>query len=71
MLSESVLDQHGPNGPNDHSGQNDLIPNWILALARPTWTKIVHFGPFWPEEVHLVHLGPPAVLWPFLIFNLA
>ena len=40
------------NGPNDHFGQNDLIPNWILALTRPKWTKMVHFGPFWPEEVH-------------------
>ena len=40
------------HGPNDHFGQNDLIPNRILAFARPKWTKIVHFGPFWPEEVH-------------------
>ena len=40
------------NGPNDHFGQNTLIPNWILAFARPKWTKMVHFGPFWPEEVH-------------------
>ena len=40
------------NGPNDHFGQNDLIPNRILAFARPKWTKMVHFGPFWPEEVH-------------------
>ena len=40
------------NGPNDHFGQNGLIPNWILAFARPKWTKMVHFGPFWPEEVH-------------------
>ena len=40
------------NGPNDHFGQNDLIPNSILAFARPKWTKMVHFGPFWPEEVH-------------------
>ena len=40
------------NGPNDHFGQNDLIPNWILAFARPEWTKMVHFGPSWPEEVH-------------------
>ena len=40
------------NGPNDHFGQNDLIPNWILASARPKWTKMVHVGPFWPEEVH-------------------
>ena len=37
------------NGPNEHFGQNDLIPNWILAFARP---KLVHFGPFWPEEAH-------------------
>ena len=34
------------NGRNDHFGQNDLIPNWILACARPKWTKMVHFGPF-------------------------
>ena len=40
------------NGPNDRLGQNDLIPNWILAFARPKWTILVHFGPFWPEEVH-------------------
>ena len=42
----------GQNGPNDHFGQNDLIPNRILAFARPKWTKMVHFGQFWPEEVH-------------------
>ena len=54
------------NGPNDHFGQNDLIPNWILAFARPKWTKMVHFGPFGPERSILVHLGPPTVLWPFL-----
>ena len=40
------------NGTNDHFGQNDLIPNRILAFARPGLTKMVHFGPFWPEEVH-------------------
>ena len=40
------------NGPNDHFGQNDLIPNRTLAFARPKWTKMVHFGPFWPREVH-------------------
>ena len=49
VLSESVLDQ---DGPNDHFGQNKLIPNRILAFARPKWTKMVHFGPLWPEEVH-------------------
>ena len=27
---------------------------------------MVHFGPFWPDEVHL---GPQPVLWPFLIFG--
>ena len=46
--------------------QNGLIPNRILAFARPKWsilvhfglkrsifgTKMVHFSPFWPEEVH-------------------
>ena len=37
-------------GPNDHFGQNDLIPNWILAFARPKWT-----GPFWPEAYHDTH----------------
>ena len=40
------------DGPNDHFGQNDLIPNSILAFARPKWTKMVHFGPFWSREVH-------------------
>ena len=40
------------NGPNNHFGQKDLIPNWILSFARPKWTKMVHLGPFWPEEVH-------------------
>ena len=40
------------NGPNDHFGQNDLIPDRMLAFARPKWTKMVHFGPFWPQEVH-------------------
>ena len=54
------------NGPNDHFGQNDLIPNWILVFARPKWTKMVHFGPFWPKRSILVHLGPPTVLWPLL-----
>ena len=50
------------NGPNDHFGQNALIPNWILAFARPKWTKMVHFG---LRRSILVHLGPPTVLWPF------
>ena len=59
VLSESVLDL---NGPNDHFGQNGHIPNWILAFARPKRTKMVHFGQFWPEEVHF---GPPTILWPF------
>ena len=40
------------NGPNDHFGQNDLIPNWISAFARPKWTKMVHFGPLWPAELY-------------------
>ena len=47
VLSESVLDQ---NGPNDHFAQNDLIPNWIFFGIRET--KMDHFGPFWPEGVH-------------------
>ena len=51
------------NGPNDHFGQNGLIPNWILAFARPKWTKMVHFG---LKRSILVHLGPATVLWPFL-----
>ena len=37
------------NGPNDHFGQNDLILDWLLAFAGPKWTKMVHFGPFWPD----------------------
>ena len=40
------------NGPNDHFGRYDLILNWISAFARPKWIKMVHFGPFWPEEVN-------------------
>ena len=28
-----------------------------------------HFGPFWPEEVPFGPVGPPTVLWPFLIFQ--
>ena len=51
------------NGPNDHFGQNDLVPNWILAFTRPKWTKMVHFG---RKGTILVHLGPPTVLLPFL-----
>ena len=31
------------NGPNDHFGQNNLIPNRILAFARPK-SILVHFG---------------------------
>ena len=59
VLSQSVLDQ---NGPNDHFGQNGLISNWILAFARPKWTKMVHY--FGLTRSILVHLGPPTVLWP-------
>ena len=54
VLSESVLDQ---NGQNDHFGQNDFIPNWILAFARPEWSIVVHFG---LERSILVHLGRSA-----------
>ena len=60
VLSESVLDQFGPN---DHFGQNYLISNWILAFVRPERTKMVHFG---LKRSILVHLGPPTLLWPFL-----
>ena len=37
------------NGPNDHFGQNGLIPNWILAFARPKWILVrpKWRGPFW------------------------
>ena len=61
------------NGQNDHFGHNDPIPNQILAFARPKWTKMVHFffGPCWPKEAILVHLGPPTVLWPLLKLFLA
>ena len=54
------------NGPNDHFCQNDLIPNRILAFARPKWTILVHFG---LKRFILVHLGPPTVLWPFLTIH--
>ena len=41
-------------GPNDHFGQNDLIPNRILAFARPKRTKMVHFGlKSWDLPCHL------------------
>ena len=45
------------------NGPNDLIPNRILAFARPKWCILVHFG---LKKSILVHLGPPTVLWPFL-----
>ena len=56
-------------------GQNDLIPNWILAFASqngPFWAEVVHFGPFRSAnrtlaipggELSLLHFG---VLWPFV-----
>ena len=40
------------NGQSDRFGQNDLTLSWILAFARPKWTKMVHFDPFWPKEVY-------------------
>ena len=40
------------NGPNDHFGQNGLIPNPGFGIRE---TKMVHLGPFWPE---VVHFGP-------------
>ena len=48
------------NGQNDHFGQIDLILNLILALARPKWTKMVHFGHFGQRRPNLVHLSPPT-----------
>ena len=64
VLSESVLDQ---NGPNDHFGQNDLIPNRILAFARPKWTKMVHFGPKRSILVHQPYF--PLTLQPEILRN--
>ena len=61
-MSESVLDQNGPKWSERPFWSNDLIPN-ILALSRPKWTILVHFG---LKRSILVHLGPPTVLWPFL-----
>ena len=47
VLSEGVPDPNGPKwSRNDHFGQNDLIPNRILAFAGPFWPKEVYFGPF-------------------------
>ena len=40
------------NSPNDDFGQMTLFQTKIFAFARPKWTKMVHFGQFWPEEVH-------------------
>ena len=54
----------GPKWSKRPFGQNDPIPNWILAFTRPKWTKMVQFG---LKRAILVHLGPPTVLWPFLI----
>ena len=55
---------------NDHFGQTDLIPNRILIFAGPKMDQnepfLVHFG---LKGSILVHLGPPTVLWPFLIFS--
>ena len=45
------------DGPNGQFGQNPLIPNWILHSRDQN-------GPKWSI---LVHLGPPTVLWSFLI----
>ena len=51
------------NGPNDHFGQNGPDSELDFSIRE---TKMVHFGPCWPEEAILVHLGPPTVLWPSL-----
>ena len=51
------------NGPNDHFGPNDLIPNWILAFARPQWTKMVHFGPFGSANRTLAIPGTNPACW--------
>ena len=42
---------------NGQNGQNDLIPNKFSVFRRQTWTKVVHFGLFWPEEVHFGPFG--------------
>ena len=41
ILSESALDQ---NGPNDHFGQNGLILNWDFSIRE---TKMEQNGSFW------------------------
>ena len=51
------------NGPNDPFGQNDLKYSELDFSIRET--KMVHFG---LKRSILVHLGPPTVLWPFLIY---
>ena len=35
------------NGRDNHSGQNDLVPNKISAFTRLMWTQMVHLAPFW------------------------
>ena len=50
------------NGPNDHFGQNDLVPNRILALGDQmdqNGPLGVHFG---LKRPILAHSGPPTVL---------
>ena len=42
-----------------------VLPEGVLVQnghVDPFWSILVHRGPFW-----LVPLGPPTVLWPFLI----
>ena len=70
VLLEGVLDQNGPKwskpkwSKRPFWSNNGLISNRILAFARPKWTKMVYFG---LKRSIFVHLGPPTVLWPFLI----
>ena len=50
VLSESVAGtKMVQNGPNDHFGQNGPFSELDLSLRE---TKMDHFGPFWPGEVH-------------------
>ena len=59
-----VLGQNGPKWSKRPFWSNDLILNWILAFAKPKWTKMAQNGPFWPREdlrSILVHQGSPTV----------
>ena len=49
VLSESVLDQNGPKWSKRPFWSKWPYSELDFSIRE---TKMVHFGPFWPEEVH-------------------